>query len=119
MFLLVLMLAAVALPDLEQARDKQDKATLENAAAELTAAAAKQQQDANAQYRAAFAQSMLAEVAMEMRDKDRAKTAAEAGIKAAERAVALNGSVAEHHRILGTLCGQVIPANVMSGLKYG
>jgi tetratricopeptide (TPR) repeat protein len=56
---------------------------------------------------------------MEMRDKDRAKTAAETGIKAAERAVALNASVAEHHRVLGTLCGQVIPANIMAGLKYG
>lgn len=119
MFLLALMFAALALPELEQARDKQDKATLEKAAAELTAVAANQQQDASAQYRAALAQSLLAEVAMEMRDKDRAKSAAESGIKAAERAVALNGSVAEHHRILGTLCGQVIPANVMAGLKYG
>lgn len=119
MFLPALMFAALALPDLEQARDKQDKAALEKAAVDLTAVADKQQEDANAQYRAALAQSLLAEVAMEMRDKDRAKVAAESGIKAAERAVALNGSVAEHHRILGTLCGQVIPANIMAGLKYG
>ena len=27
--------------------------------------------------------------------------------------------MAEHHRILGTLCGQVIPGNVLAGLKYG
>jgi tetratricopeptide (TPR) repeat protein len=119
MFLPALIFAALALPNLEQARDKQDKATLEKAAAELTAIAAKQQEDANAQYRAALAQSLLAEVAMEMREKDRAKVAAESGIKAAERAVALNASIAEHHRILGTLCGQVIPANIMAGLKYG
>ncbi len=119
MFLPALMFAALALPDLEQARDKQDKAALEKAAVDLTAVADKQQEDANAQYRAALAQSLLAEVAMEMRDKDRAKVAAESGIKAAERAVALNASVAEHHRILGTLCGQVIPANIMAGLKYG
>jgi tetratricopeptide (TPR) repeat protein len=118
MFLLVLM-AAVALTDLEHARDTQDKPALEKAAAELTSVAAKQQGDSTAQYRAAIAQSLLAEVAMEMRDKERAKTAAESGIKAAERAVALNGSIAEHHRILGTLCGQVIPANIISGLKYG
>jgi tetratricopeptide (TPR) repeat protein len=26
---------------------------------------------------------------------------------------------AENHRILGTLCGQVIPANVLAGLRYG
>jgi tetratricopeptide (TPR) repeat protein len=119
MFLLVAMLAQLALNDLEHARDKQDTTALEKAAAELTAVAAKQHQDAGAQYRAALAQSLLAEVAMEMRDKDRAKAAAESGIKTAERAIALNGSVAEHHRILGTLCGQVIPANIMSGLKYG
>jgi tetratricopeptide (TPR) repeat protein len=31
----------------------------------------------------------------------------------------LKGDVAEHHRVLGTLCGQVIPANVIAGLKYG
>ena len=118
-FLVAMMLAAAAVPDLEHARDRQDKAALERAAAEFSAAAAKQPQDAAAQYKAALAQSYLAEVAMEMRDKERAKTAAESGIKAAERAVALNGSVAEHHRVLGTLCGQVIPANVMAGLRYG
>jgi tetratricopeptide (TPR) repeat protein len=113
------MLAAPALTHLEQARDRQDKPALERAAAELTDAAAEQPQDPTAQYRAALAQSFLAEVAMELRDKERAKSAAEAGIKAAEKAVALNGSVAEHHRVLGTLCGQVIPANVIAGLKYG
>ena len=119
MTLLLAMMLAVPVSDLEHARDRQDKPALERAAAELSAAAAKQPQDAAAQYRAALAQSYLAEVAMEMRDKERAKTAAEAGIKAAERAVALNGSAGEHHRVLGTLCGQVIPANVMAGLRYG
>jgi tetratricopeptide (TPR) repeat protein len=33
--------------------------------------------------------------------------------------VALQPGNAEHHRILGTLCGQVIPANVLAGLRYG
>jgi tetratricopeptide (TPR) repeat protein len=86
---------------------------------ELSAIVAKQPSDASAHYKAAVAQSYLAEIAMEMRDKAQAKTAAEAGIRLAERAVALNAAQSEHHRILGTLCGQVIPANVMSGLKYG
>jgi tetratricopeptide (TPR) repeat protein len=119
MIVLAFMLAAPVLADLEQARDKQDKPALERAAAELSAVASKQPQDAAAQHRAALAYSFLSEVAMEMRDKDGAKTAAEAGMKAAERAVALNGAVAEYHRVLGTLCGQVIPANVLAGLKYG
>jgi len=33
--------------------------------------------------------------------------------------VALAPDRAEYHRVLGMLCGQVIPANVMAGLKYG
>jgi tetratricopeptide (TPR) repeat protein len=119
MFLVTFLFAAAAVTDLEVARDKQDRPALEKAAAESSDVAMKTPQDAGAQYRAALAQSMLAEVAMELRDKDGAKVAAESGIRAAQRAVALNGSIAEHHRILGTLCGQVIPANVMSGLKYG
>ncbi|MEJ7608445.1 MAG: tetratricopeptide repeat protein [Bryobacteraceae bacterium] len=117
-FLALLLLMASA-PDLERARDKQDRATLEKMAADLKTAAEKQSSDANAHYRFAVAQSYAAEVAMEMKDKGGARNAAEIGIKAAERAVALKGDVAEHHRILGTLCGQVIPANVLAGLKYG
>ncbi|MBX5497100.1 MAG: tetratricopeptide repeat protein, partial [Bryobacteraceae bacterium] len=50
---------------------------------------------------------------------DLAKSAAEAGIRAAERAVSLKPEVSENHRILGTLCGQIIPANVLAGLRYG
>lgn len=38
---------------------------------------------------------------------------------AAKRAVELKPDDAENHRILGTLCGQVIPANVLAGLRYG
>ncbi len=76
-------------------------------------------EDAAAQYRLALAQSYLAEVSIEMRDKNQAKNAAEAGINAAQKAVAIAGGNAEYHRILGTLCGQVIPANVLLGMKYG
>jgi tetratricopeptide (TPR) repeat protein len=54
-----------------------------------------------------------------MQDKQGGRAAAEAGIPAAEKAVGLNSGNAEYHRILGTLCGQVIPANVLAGLKYG
>lgn len=86
---------------------------------ELSAAAEKKATDAQAQYQLALAQSYLAEICLELRLKNEAKGAAEAGIKAAEKAVALQASTAEYHRILGTLCGQVIPANVIAGLKYG
>jgi tetratricopeptide (TPR) repeat protein len=116
----VLFITALnAASDLEGARDRQDKPALEKAIADLSAAAAKQPQDASTQFRLATAQSLLAEIAIEMHDKGLAKNAAVSGIKAAERAVALQPSVADHHRVLGTLCGQVIPANVLLGMQYG
>ena len=121
MLSLFLLLAGIADPttELQSARDRQDRESLGKAAAALAAAAEKEPDNAVAHYRAALAQSYLAEVSIEVRDRGQAKSAAEAGIRAAERAIALKPGEAEYHRILGTLCGQVIPANVLSGLKYG
>jgi tetratricopeptide (TPR) repeat protein len=113
------VLAASAAVDLESARDRQDRAALDRAVAELSTAAEKTPNDANAQYHIALASTYLAEVALELRDKTQARTAAEAGIRAAESAIKLKPDVAEFHRVLGTLCGQVIPANVLLGLTYG
>jgi tetratricopeptide (TPR) repeat protein len=118
-FALMTALMASSAASLEKARDAQDRATLDQIAHELQANAAKLPNDANAQYRAAVAESYLAEVLIEVRDKAAAKAAAEAGIKSAEKAVALKADNAEYNRMLGTLCGQVIPANPLSGLKYG
>ena len=71
-------------------------------------------------YRAAIAYSYAAEVAYELRDKGGSERAAEAGVADAEKAIALNGKNAEYYRVLGTLCGQVIPANpIMGALAYG
>ena len=106
-------------PVLEAARDKQDKAALAKLAADYAAAAEKQPKDAAGFYRAAMAWSYLSEVALELRDKPQAKSAAETGIHIAEKAVAIDDKNAENHRILGTLCGQVIPANVLAGMKWG
>jgi tetratricopeptide (TPR) repeat protein len=118
-FAITITLAGAGSNDLDAARDRQDRPALEKMITELSTAAGKQPNDAAAQYRLALAQSYLAEVAIEVRDKAQAKTTAEAGIKVAEQAVALKPKEAEYHRILGTLCGQVIPANVLSGMKYG
>jgi len=104
---------------LESARDRQDRPALERLATGHASAAAKAQNDAGAQYRAALAWSYVAEVALELRDKRKAQDAAERGIAVAERAIALKPGVAEHYRILGTLCGQVVPANVLAGMGYG
>jgi tetratricopeptide (TPR) repeat protein len=122
-FAITLALACASLgataDDLRSAHDRQDRAALDRAVREAAGAAAKKPQDAAAHFRLAQAESCLAEVDLELRDKAGAKAAAEAGIRAAERAVALQPAVAEHHRILGTLCGQVIPAQVVLAFKYG
>ncbi|HEX3878628.1 MAG TPA: tetratricopeptide repeat protein [Bryobacteraceae bacterium] len=103
---------------LETARDAQDRPALQRIASEFSAAADKAPNDAEAQHRAAIADSYLAEVALEVRDKKLAEDAAGRGIKPAERAVALKPE-ARYYVTLGTLYGQVIPANVLMGLSYG
>lgn len=115
-----LMAALLAAPGpLESARDRQDRAALEKQISELSAAAQKTPHDAEAQYRVALASSYLAEVSLELRDKNQAERVAESGIQFAERAIALNPKIAEYHRVLGTLCGQVVPANLLSAFSYG
>src|SRR5215472_9730483 len=83
--------------DLEKARDAQDRGALERYSSQFAAAAAKQPNDAQALYRQALAQSYLAEIAVETGDKNLARSAAEAGIKLAERTVALKPENAEYH----------------------
>jgi tetratricopeptide (TPR) repeat protein len=117
--LLAAMLTAASLADLETARDLEDRAVLERSVTELSSEAAKSPNDAAVQYRLALAASYLAEISLELRDKTSAERVAKTGIPAAERAVALRPDNAEYHRILGTLCGQVIPANVLAGVSYG
>jgi tetratricopeptide (TPR) repeat protein len=118
--LIAFPLAASPLPaPLRDARDKQDKAALEKIAGERAQVAASKANDAAAQYQHAVAELVLAEVALELRDKGAAAAAAERGIASAQKAVALKPTEAEYHRVQGTLCGQIIPANVLKGLKYG
>src|ERR1700722_8342531 len=118
----LVLVAAVATPedsDLLKARDHQDRAALEKLAAEARAAADKQPSDAAAQYKVALAESYSAEVAIELHDKAGAKNSAQAGMYAANKAVAMKPDSAEYQRILGTLCGQMISSNSLAGLKYG
>src|SRR6516225_8753766 len=117
----VLVLAAfLAAPTatLQSARDRQDRAALQKLVDDAGAAAAKSPNDADAQYRLALASSYLAEDALELRDKKHAEQAAQRGIKAGEQALALKPDTAEYYRVLGTLCGQVVPANVLMGITY-
>jgi tetratricopeptide (TPR) repeat protein len=118
--LLVLPTLAVAADNLELLRDRQDKAGLTQAAAALSAAADKAPNDSDAWYHAAIAQAYIAEVAMELGDKAGSQHAAEDGVKYADKAIALKATNADYYRVLGTLCGQVIPANpIMGALAYG
>jgi tetratricopeptide (TPR) repeat protein len=106
--------------DLLEARDRGDSAALDRLIQQAKQAADSNASSAEAQYRLALAYSYGAEVAMEQRDKKRAESLAEAGLDPAQKAVSSNGSNAEYHRLLGALCGQVIPANPLLGaLKYG
>jgi tetratricopeptide (TPR) repeat protein len=117
--LLLLFNATGGGSDLEKARDAQDRPALDRLAAQLSSAAQGKSNDAAAQYKFALAESYVAEVAIELRDKNAAHSAADAGIDAAKKAIALKGDSAEYHRLLGTLCGQAISANVLQGMKYG
>lgn len=100
------------------ARDRQDLAFL-HAASTKAEAAARGNSSPRLLYSAALARSFEAEIALELGKKAEAAGAAESGIAVARRLVEASPKVAEHHRILGTLCGQIIPANLMSAFKYG
>jgi Flp pilus assembly protein TadD len=115
---LAAFMAAGAPSALEMARDKQDRAALTDLAAQHNAAAAKTPNDAEVQYQAALANSYLAEVQIELRDRKAGGQAAEQGIKFAEKAVSLKPDNAEFYRLLGTLYGQAV-TNIMNGLTYG
>jgi tetratricopeptide (TPR) repeat protein len=106
--------------DLVRLRDRQESAALERNAQALHAEAEKSSNDPNKWIQSAIAYSYLAEVTYEKRDKNASERAAETGVKDADKAIALNGKVADYYRVLGTLCGQVIPANpIMGALAYG
>jgi tetratricopeptide (TPR) repeat protein len=120
--LLVLLVATGATldeSDLLKARDHQDRAALEKMAADARTAADKQPNDPAAQYKVALAESYSAEVAIELHDKAAAKSAAQAGMDAANKAVSMKADSAEYQRILGTLCGQMVSSSSLAGLKYG
>lgn len=120
LFGLGLSFGAVSDAELLKARNAQDQASLERMASQAAARADKEVGDAAAQYHAALAESTLAEVAMEVRDKNLSRSATESGMKSAERAVTLKPEIAEYHRIYGTLCGQAAAAvGGLGALKFG
>lgn len=120
MFSLIAFAASVSVADLQKARDQQSVSALEAMLAQLKSAADSNPHAVEAQYKLALAYSYAAEVAMELHDKKKSEAYAEAGMGPARKAVDENGGDAEYHRLLGEICGQVIPASPLMGtLKYG
>lgn len=116
----MLPLLSAAADDLKMLRDRQDRPGLEARAAALQGAAEKRPGEADGWFRGAVAYSYAAEVAMETGDKNNSKRLAEAGVALAEKAIDINGRSADYYQILGTLCGQIVPANPIAGiLVYG
>jgi tetratricopeptide (TPR) repeat protein len=110
---------AALLADLQSARNRQDRGAFDQIIGKLQAQS-KSNQSPEAQYQLALAYSFASEMAMEQRDKKKAEEYAEAGVDAARKAVESKPNQAEYHRVLGELCGQVVPANpIFGGLKYG
>lgn len=112
--------ASLSLSELEQARDRQDLASLDSMISQLKHAAQANSRSAQAHYELALAYSYAAEVAMELHDKKKSEAYADAGMEPAKKAVEANAGDAEYHRLLGEICGQEIPASPLMGtLKYG
>lgn len=125
-FSLILLTGAVAYAapaweaELLKARDRQDRGALQKMTSDLQAAADKAPNDAEAHYKAALSASYLGEISLELKDKAGAERAAGAGVHMAERAIALQPKNAEYYRVLGTLCGQAVPAvSMFNALTYG
>jgi tetratricopeptide (TPR) repeat protein len=115
----VLAAATASVSDVQRARDRQDRATLDGMIGQLQQQA-KAGSNADANYKLGLAYSYAAEVAMEQKDKSKAESYATSGMEAAKNAVSANPNSADYHRLLGELCGQVIPASpLLGGLKYG
>jgi len=115
-----LALAQDAVPaDWRKARNTQDRSALERIASGTQADANKHENDPKAQYLAALAESLRAEVLAEQKDKKASGAAAESGIRFVEKAVTLSPNNAEYHRLWGALCGQTIPASLMFAIRYG
>jgi len=113
-------LASGLMNDLTAARDRQDLSSLDACIGKSKQAAQADPKKADLQYQLALAYSYAAEVATELHDKKKAESYAENGMESAKQALASNNGNAEYHRLLGDLCGQVIPANPLLGaLKYG
>ena len=108
-------------PEVIAARKARDHASVED----LRRIVAKAQKEAaetksfEAYLRLAQLQVWTCEAAEAHQDKGLFKRAAEAGVAAAEKAVALNPKSSDAHQLLGDLLSQLIPHVFGGGMRYG
>lgn len=101
-----------------QARDQADVKALRS----LIEQVRKQSSQANAfeEYvQIALLEDWLCEAAFVNKDSNLVRQAAEAGIRAAQKAVELDPKSAEAHWLLGDLVGNLIPHLFAGGMRYG
>ena len=115
------VLAAQEAPDLVAARKARDHAAVAELQKLVAAAgkAAAEKQSLEAYLRLALFNVWLCEAIESHTDDKLFKQAAEAGVAAAERAVALDPNSSDAHQLLGDLLSQLIPHVYGGGMRYG
>jgi tetratricopeptide (TPR) repeat protein len=124
---LVLLLAAASTVEAEDnpvvatARKARDQAEVESLrkVIDKTRSEAQQHGTPEVYQRLAQFELWLCEAALEHNDDKLIKQAAEAGVAAAEKAVALNPNSSEAHRLEGNALGELIPHVFAGGMRYG
>jgi len=101
-----------------RARDHADVETLQALISTALTEAA-QQNSAAAYEKLAQLDLWLCEVGRDKSDGQLVKTAAQDGVDAANKAVALNDKSSEAHRLEGELLGELIPHVFAGGMRYG
>jgi tetratricopeptide (TPR) repeat protein len=113
--------AASETPDVaaaRQARDRGDEAAM-SAALDTARADAERSNRIEAHLRHALFAHWMVEVSYARDDKKLGKSAAEEGIAAAEKAVALDPNSSPAHAMLGRLYGELIPFAMLGGIRFG
>ena len=108
-------------PEVIAARQARDRASVEDLQ-RIVAKAQKEAADKNsfeAYLRLAQFEVWMCEAAEAHQNNKLFKQAAEAGVAAAEKAVALNPKSSEAHQLLGDLLSQLIPHVYGGGMRYG
>ena len=106
---------SVGSDDLEHLRDRQDRAGLDARAAALQAAAEKTPNDATDGTGRRSHIPTSRKLPWKCATRPAPSRPRKRACRDAQKAIELNGKNADYYRVLGTLCGQVIPANPIVG----